>query len=81
MKLLPVKSSDIEAIGYEIRILKTIGYKSHDHLLIKFNSGGLYAYLDVPKAKFELMLKADSKGKFFNTEIKNKFKDVKIENQ
>lgn len=81
MNLIPVNSSDIDAIAYELKNPRTIGYKAHDHLIIKFKSGGLYAYLDVPQSKFDSLSRAESKGKFFNTEIKNKYKDFKIEDK
>jgi hypothetical protein len=63
----PVTSSTVRSVGY------------HDGILeIEFKSG-IYQYLDVPKKVYDELLHADSHGRFFNQEIKNKFQSRKLE--
>lgn len=57
-----VESSTINSIAYE-----------PNELYVKFTSGSVYKYKDVSKELFESLKAADSKGKFFGANIKNKF--------
>ena len=52
MKLTPVKSSNIDAIGYE---------EAEMVLYVQFKGGGLYKYAKVPQSKFSAFMKAPSK--------------------
>lgn len=67
-----VESSNIKAIGYDPfdRILKVV---------MKNAPSVLYAYKDVPLHVFQLMDKADSKGKYFINEVKGKYQFEKIQ--
>lgn len=56
-----VNSSNVESIGYDT---------PSQTLRIKFNYGGIYDYLNVPAAVYQLMLVAPSKGKFINEKLK-----------
>ncbi|MEP7286385.1 MAG: KTSC domain-containing protein [Chloroflexota bacterium] len=57
-----------------------IGAVGHSRVLeIEFESGRIYQYYDVPEAIYEEMLKAESKGKYFNSHIRGKFKYQEIE--
>lgn len=47
-------------------------------LYVKFHSGSVYAYPGVSKDLYEEMLGAESKGKFFNSKIKNVFEFKKV---
>jgi len=59
--LVPVKSSNISAIGYDELI---------NNLYIKFKkTGKVYCYNSVPPALHEQLMKAESKGKFLNANI------------
>jgi hypothetical protein len=42
-------------------------------LTIRFVSGSVYAYLDVPQEVFDGLSTSRSKGIFYNQEIKGKF--------
>lgn len=66
MELKQVQSSNIKAIGYE-------GKK----LIIQYNSGATYVYNNVPRALFEALTNAESKGKFVNENIKSFFDFIK----
>lgn len=56
-----VDSSAMEAVGYD---------RAAGELLVQFVGGELYAYLDVDEYVFQELLLADSKGSYFNREIK-----------
>ena len=68
MQRQAVVSSDIAEIGYEASSLI---------LQILFVSGGLYNYFDVPASVHETFMQADSKGRFFNGNIKSKYRYAK----
>lgn len=62
MIMQPVSSSNIAAIGYENGILH-----------IRFNSGGLYEYSDVPESVYRGLMSASSHGQYFHAYIKNNY--------
>jgi hypothetical protein len=59
-----VSSSSIRSVGYDatIRILE-----------VEFWQGEIYRYTAVPRSTFEEFLNAQSKGDYFNTEIRDRF--------
>lgn len=61
MEMIGVKSSNIVSIGYE----KT-------NLYVNFNNGS-YVYYNVPKAVYDEMLLAPSKGKYMWSKIRGKY--------
>lgn len=67
MKMISVSSSDIASIGYEDGTLH-----------IRFHSGGLYAYFDVPEFLYVELLSASSKGRYFHSHIKGRYGDTRI---
>lgn len=56
-----VDSSTIEAIGYD---------PESRELYIQFVGSALYVYLDVDQETYEGLMSADSKGSYFNHEVK-----------
>lgn len=56
-----VDSSSIDQIGYA---------EPERELWIRFKSGDTYVYSDVPPATHEEIMRADSKGSYFNREIR-----------
>ncbi len=67
MHMIPVSSTDISSIGYE-------GTTLH----IRFHSGGLYAYYNVPSRVYSGLMNASSKGRYFHANIKGRYGDTKI---
>lgn len=65
LKLKDVQSSNIEKIGYN---------EEDKILYVKYKLGKIYAYANVPKDLYESLNKAESKGSYMNSNIKNKFK-------
>jgi hypothetical protein len=55
-----VKSNNIEALSH-----------SAEELSVKFKSGEIYKYANVPVGLFQTVLNADSVGKIFNQKIKH----------
>lgn len=60
--MTPVQSSNIAALGHDPITLK---------LRVQFHSGTIYEYADVPVAKFDQLIKADSVGSAFHKLIKS----------
>ena len=67
MIMKSVVSSDIDSIGYE-----------YGTLHIRFNSGGLYRYSNVPESIYNGLMSASSHGKYFHAYIKGKYGDTRI---
>lgn len=67
MNMIPVTSTDLASVGYE-----------NGTLYIRFNSGGLYSYSNVPFSIYNDLLNADSKGQFFHRYIKNSYNYQRI---
>jgi KTSC domain-containing protein len=65
----PVSSSVIASVGYdgEARVLE-----------VGFHNGRVYQYFLVPRALYEKLLAADSKGSFFNHEVRPNFESVEV---
>lgn len=63
------------------RQIKSVAYETKaKRLHIKFLNNSTYAYLEVPKEVYIEFAKAESAGKFFHAEIKNKFTNTKTRN-
>ena len=69
MNMVPVRSSDIAAIGYDA---------TSGTLHIRFNSGGLYAYYNVHDAVYRGLMGAGSHGRYFHAHIRGRYNDTKI---
>jgi len=64
-----VNSSELRSVGYDV---------STSLLEAEFHSGEVYQYFDVP-AQFVLeLLEADSLGRYFNAQIRSKFRFKKV---
>lgn len=54
--------------------MRSVGYDSAQQILqIEFTSGVVYQYLDVPVAVFDELMAAESKGRYFNQEIRDDY--------
>ena len=65
-----VESSNIASVGYENNTVE-----------IEFNSGAIYQYENVPIRVYDVMMKADSVGKYFNAHIKSKYNYRRVDNK
>lgn len=64
MKRKGVDSSNIASVGYKVK---------EETLEIRFNSGAVYQYKNVPRSVHEQLMSASSKGQFFHRNIRNSF--------
>ena len=48
-------------------------------LELEFRSGAIYCYRGVPEQVYQELLSAESKGRYFNQHIRNRFTYVKID--
>jgi len=69
MNMISVSSSNLSAVGYD---------KSTMTMHIRFNSGRLYAYFNVPENVYRELMSAGSHGSYFNSFIKGCYGDTKI---
>lgn len=61
---MPVRSSNIRAIGYEPETRT---------LEVEFHSGGVYRYSGVPESVYQGLMHSASKGSFFHHHIKDRY--------
>jgi hypothetical protein len=64
-----VISSSIAEIGYDVETRT---------LEIAFNSGRIYQYFDVPVSLSEALTTCESKGRFFNENIRELYRWVRV---
>ena len=69
IKRIPVTSSNIAAVGYDVKKML---------LEIEFHHGAVYQYFDVPKRVYEELMSSKAKGSYFMNEIKAKYNYNKI---
>lgn len=67
--MTPVKSSNIEAVGYDIVEQK---------LTVRFKGGATHCYEGVPPKKHRELMAADSVGSYFHANIRNDHKSSKV---
>lgn len=69
--------ADLPEAGWEAvssSNLEAVLYKAADQvLLIRFKSGAVYAYAEVPRRVYDGLMNADSKGKFHHNSIKGHY--------
>jgi hypothetical protein len=63
----------------ESTTIKSVGYQADGKTLeIEFQSGMVYRYGDVPLEVYEGLLQADSKGRYFNGEIRDCYECARV---
>ncbi len=72
MKMQPVKSSNVRAVGYDGET-KT--------LQIEFKSGGIYQYAGVQPEMYADLLEAESVGRFVSQVVRSGRKGLRIEEE
>jgi len=65
----PVKSSDLVSVGYD---------PSVSVLEVEFKNGGIYQYTNVSKNVYKELMTADSIGRYFNSQIRDKYPNSKL---
>jgi hypothetical protein len=64
-----VSSTNIRSIGYD---------EGSQTLEVEFTSGGIYDYAAVPKNVYQRFMAAPSKGRFFDSSVKDKYRTLKV---
>ncbi len=60
--------------------MRSVGYDRTEQILeVEFQSGVIYQYLDVPPAIYTGLLDAESKGQYFNSEVRDTYEFVRME--
>lgn len=67
MQRTPVRSSNVQSIGYESGVLE-----------IQFHNGGIYQYFDVPAQIHQALMSAPSKGQFFTQNIRGTYRYARV---
>ena len=69
----------MQAVNLNSTTLKTATYQNQPEVLeLEFCSGAVYHYLDVCESIYKRLLEAESKGRYFNQYIRNRFAFRKI---
>jgi hypothetical protein len=68
-RMFPVDSSCVARIGYDPEV---------EEAFVEFHDSGTYGYRGVPARVFDDFASAESKGTFFNEEIKPRYAARKI---
>ncbi len=68
----PVESSAIAKVGYS---------KRHHILEIEFINGAVYRYLDVPAMVYHDLMAAESKARFYDSNIKRHYHSIVIQSR
>jgi hypothetical protein len=64
----------------ESRTMRSFGYSVKKEVLeVEFRSGAIYQYLEVPPTIHNQLLKAESKGRYFNSEIRDTYPFVRVD--
>jgi hypothetical protein len=66
---MPVSSSNLSSVGYDAE---------SQTLEIEFHHGGVYQYAGVPEGEYEGLISAESQGKYFHANIKNRYPFSKL---
>ena len=70
MQRQAVKSSNIQSVGYD---------EDEKVLEIAFKSGTVYRYYNVSKRVHTALMKAESKGQYFNVHVKGIYEFRKVD--
>lgn len=58
----------------ESTTLRSMGYEAESRALeIEFQSGAIYRYLAVPADVYQALCEADSKGRYFNDHVRDRY--------
>ena len=66
-------------VAVDSSLLATVAYEGGQKMLqLEFRTGAIYRYFDVAAAVHQGLLAADSKGSYFNCEIRDKYPYVLV---
>jgi lysyl-tRNA synthetase class 2 len=66
--------------GVESTTMRSVGYDRTEQILeVEFQSGAIYQYLDVPPTIYTGLLDAESKGQYFNSQVRDAYGFVRMD--
>jgi len=69
----------MQSIAWDSSLLKAAAYHDKSAVLeLAFHSGAVYCYFGVPARIYHQLLRAESKGRYFNSHIRNRFNFTKL---
>ena len=68
-----MNSPPVPRIPVQSSLLASVGYSIDETLDLEFLSGAVYRYFAVPHAVFEDLIAAQSKGGYFNRNVRSRF--------
>ena len=82
----PIKSNDSQQIISHIprqyvdsTAIAKVGYSKRRHVLeIEFANGAIYRYLNVPSSVYRDLISAESKARFYDFNIKGKYRSLHV---
>ena len=67
-------------VDLQSTLLKAATYQDQSAILeLEFRSGSIYRYLGVSGQVYQELLRADSKGRYFNQHIRNRFPYAQVD--
>lgn len=69
MERTEVQSSNLKSVGYD---------PTTSTLEVEFNGGSVYQYNNVPVSEYDGLMKAQSHGKYFVANVKNRYKYIQL---
>ena len=75
----PVITSHIPRYRVESSAISEVGYSKRRHWLeVKFGSGAIYRYLDVPPSVYRDLISAESKTAYYGHYIKGNYRSMRV---
>jgi len=72
-------TSHIPRQRVESSAIAAIGYSKRRHILeVEFTNGPIYRYLDVPPAVYRDLMSAESKARFYDSNIRRHYRSIPI---
>ena len=69
-----MRRREVMRTAVDSSVLSSIVYSVDATLELEFRSGAIYRYFAVPQTVFEALIAAESKGAYFNRNVRNRFR-------
>lgn len=70
----------MDPVPVDSTLLFWVAYSPHEQRLrLKFRSGEIYDYLQVPETVYQALVGAESKGRYFNHHIRDAFATQRLQ--
>jgi len=74
--MIPIQAGPV---AVDSSLLASAAYDVSESVLqLEFRDGAIYRYFDVPAAVYNDLLAADSKGSYFNKQIRGRFRHIRL---